>query len=31
MAKFTNHMPVIQELQAKMTEARQSGDHYEST
>ena len=23
-------MPVVQELQLKMTEARQSGDHYES-
>ncbi|XP_032669456.1 mitochondrial inner membrane protein OXA1L isoform X2 [Odontomachus brunneus] len=30
MAKFTNHLPKIQELQAQMTEARQSGDHYES-
>ncbi|XP_014481852.1 PREDICTED: mitochondrial inner membrane protein OXA1L [Dinoponera quadriceps] len=30
MAKFSNHMPVIQELQKKMTEARQLGDHFES-
>ncbi|EFN79417.1 Mitochondrial inner membrane protein OXA1L [Harpegnathos saltator] len=30
MAKFTNHMPVIQEIQQKMTKARHIGDHFES-
>ncbi|KAL6424682.1 hypothetical protein ACFW04_009979 [Cataglyphis niger] len=30
MIKFSNHMPAIQELQAKLTEARQCGDHIES-
>ncbi|XP_020285217.1 mitochondrial inner membrane protein OXA1L [Pseudomyrmex gracilis] len=30
MIKLSNHMPTIQELQTKMTEARQCGDHYES-
>jgi len=30
MIKFTNHMPKIQELQMRMTEARKSGDHIES-
>lgn len=31
MIKFGNHMPVIAEMQAKMSEARQMGDHFEST
>jgi len=30
MANFSNHMPKIQELQANMTEARQTGDYVES-
>lgn len=30
MIKFSNHMPVIQELQARLSEARQCGDHIES-
>lgn len=29
-AKMTNHMPMIQEIQARMSEARQIGDHVES-
>ncbi|KMQ94442.1 mitochondrial inner membrane protein oxa1l [Lasius niger] len=30
MIKLSNHMPVITQMQQRMTEARQSGDQYES-